>query len=119
MRFATPAIGVASHAGTLLSETKLALGVAYRSRAQLPPLRDAWWRGALGVARFGLQLAPLELARMPVAAVPLSPLGEVDELYEIWWSDGPMRTGTLGRVHYRSNPQLLFGCIALPEFSQD
>jgi enamine deaminase RidA (YjgF/YER057c/UK114 family) len=56
---------------------------------------------------------------MPVATVPLSPLGEVDELYEIWWSDGPMRTGTLGRVHYRSNPQLLFGCIALPEFSQD
>jgi enamine deaminase RidA (YjgF/YER057c/UK114 family) len=71
------------------------------------------------VAQYGLRLAPLVLARMPVATVALSPLGEVDELYEIWRSDGPMRTGMLGRVHYRSNPQLLFGCIALPELSQE
>jgi chorismate lyase / 3-hydroxybenzoate synthase len=117
--FATPAAGVASDSGAVLNESKLALGVEYRSRAQLPPMRDPWWRGTLGVARFGLHPAPLELARMAVANVPLSPLGGVDELYEIWRCDGPMRTGTLGRVRYRSSPQLLFGCIALPELSQE
>ena len=69
----------------------------------------------LGIAQFGLNLAPLDVAYVPIAAVPLSPLGEVDSLYEIWRADGPMQTGNMGAVHYRFNEQLLFGCIALPE----
>ena len=67
----------------------------------------------LGIAQFGLGLPPLDLAQVPVAAVPLSPFGEVDALYEIWRADGLMQMGNLGDVHYRFNGQLLFGCIAL------
>lgn len=97
----------------------MTLGVEYRYRAQLPPRTDRWWRGVLGVAQFALDLAPLDIPHVPVAAVPLSPLAEADALYEIWRADGSMQVGTFGCVHYRFNAQLLFGCIALPELPQE
>jgi chorismate lyase / 3-hydroxybenzoate synthase len=103
----------------VLSEAKLTLSVEYRSRAQLPPESDAWWFGVLGMAQFGLNLSPLDLAQVPVAAVPLSPCGDADALYEIWRADGPMQIGNCEDVQYRFNEQLLFGCIALPESSQE
>jgi len=102
-----------------LSKTKLTLGVEYRSRAQLPPKTDEWWLGVLGMAQFGLNLSPLDLAQVPFATVPLSPCGDADALYEIWRADGPMQMGSLGAVQYRSNEHLLFGCIALPEPPQE
>jgi chorismate lyase/3-hydroxybenzoate synthase len=75
--------------------------------------------GVLGIAQFGLNLAPLDLAHVPVAAVPLSPFGDVDALYEIWRADGSMQVGNFGAVHYRCNEQLLFGCITLPELPKE
>ncbi len=101
-----------------MSKLTATFGVEHRSRAQLPPKTDQWWSGVLGVAQFGLDLAPLDLANVPIAAVPLGPFGDFDALYEVWRADGSMQVGTLGRVHYRFNAHLLFGCISIPERSQ-
>lgn len=99
----------------MLNEARRAFGVEYRSRAQLPPVTDRWWRRALGVARFGHDPAPLEIAQIPVTAVPLHPLREAKALYEIWRAEGPMHVGSCGSVRYRANAQLLFGCITLAD----
>src|SRR5579862_7423909 len=99
----------------MLNEARRAFGVEYRSRAQLPPVTDRWWRRALGVARFGHDPAPLEIAQIPVTAVPLHPLREPQALYEIWRAEGPMHVGRCGSVRYRANAQLLFGCITLAD----
>jgi chorismate lyase / 3-hydroxybenzoate synthase len=101
-----------------LNDAKPAFGVEYRSRAQLPALADRWWHGALGVAQFGPDVAPLELAQVPIAVVPLSPLRDAGTLYEIWRADGPMHVGNCGRVKYRATAQLLFGCISVPDRPQ-
>ena len=102
-----------------MSKFTATFGVEHRSRAQLPQNTDHWWAGVLGVAQFGLDLAPLDLTNIPVAAVALCPFGDTDALYEIWRADGSMQAGTLGRVHYRCNAHLLFGCISIPESSQE
>ena len=102
-------------AGAILSDGRPTLGVEYLSRAQLPATTDEWWLGVLGVAQFGLNPSPLGLTQVPVAAVPLSPYGGADAVYEVWRADGPMRAGKFGTVRYRCNEQLLFGCIALAE----
>lgn len=104
--------------GAILSKGKPALGVEYLSRTQLPSTTDEWWLGVLGVAQFGLNLPPLDLTQVPVAAVPLSPYGCADAVYEVWRADGSMQAGNFGTVRYRCNEQLLFGCIALAEPSQ-
>lgn len=94
-------------------------GVEYRSRAQLPSTTHHWWRGVLGVAQFGLDSRSLGLLSVPLAAVPLRTCGDNEALYEVWRADGSMQTGVLGRVRYRCNSDLLFGCISLPEPRQD
>lgn len=101
--------------GAVLSKAALALSVEYRSRAQLPAETDRWWDEVLGVAHFGPDPAPLAVARIPVAAVPLTPLSEAGALCEIWRGEGTMQVGGLGAVQYRASEQLLFGCIELPE----
>ncbi len=78
-------------------------------------MADRWWLGVLGIAQFGHESAPLDLAQIPVAAVPLSPLGEREVLCEIWRADAPMQARNFGAVHCRFNEQLLFGCISIPE----
>ncbi len=94
-------------------------GVEYRSRAQLPSTTHHWWRGVLGVAQFGQDSRSLDLLNVPLAAVPLRTCGDNQALYEVWRADGSMQTGALGRVRYRCNSHLLFGCISLPEAPQD
>ena len=98
-----------------MSNTALSLRVEYRSRTQLPANSDPWWQGVLGMAQFGHHTPPHAVAGVPIAAVPLSPLGAHAVLYEIWHAEGPMQVGNAGEVRYRCNGQVLFGCISLPE----
>ncbi len=71
----------------------------------------------MGMAQFGRDSTPLDLDQVPVAAVPLSPLGGPETLYEIWRTDAPLQSGQFGAVYCRYNDQLLFGCISQPEQS--
>ena len=99
--------------------SRTTLGVEYLSRSQLPSLSDRWWQDALGVAQFGQKLAPLQLAHLPTAAVPLCPLGECETLYEIWRADGPMHVGRCMLLSYRATAQLLLGCIPIAESGEE
>ena len=110
---------VFGHVGSALNPVKPALAVEYRSRAQLPPPRDRWWHGALGVAQFGRDIAPPDLSHLPLAAVPLKSLNESGALYEIWRADGPAHVGRCGQVNYRATAQLMFGCITVPAPAQN
>ena len=98
-----------------MSNAAPTLGVEYRSRTQLPPMADRWWLGVLGIAQFGPDPAPLELAQIPVAAVPLSTLGGREVLYEIWRAEAPIQAANFGAVRCRFNDQMLFGCLSIPE----
>jgi chorismate lyase / 3-hydroxybenzoate synthase len=70
----------------------------------------------LGVATFDDAHAPaLAAIDIPIAAVRTPPLGDRENVCEIWRTPGQAASGRHGAVHYRHGEQVLFGCIAAPE----
>lgn len=72
----------------------------------------------MGIAAFDPTLPEYpdsEDAAVPVAAVHTPLLGAGGSLYEVWRSQHPVDSGSYGRVRYARTPEVLFGCIAVPE----
>ena len=79
-------------------------------------LRDAAARqDVLGIALFAATPPEFEDHEVPIAFVATPPLGPLPAVAEVWRAPGPFRFGQLGPVRYRSNHQLLFGCLSLRE----
>lgn len=90
-------------------------GVEFRAYEQLPMIGDSWWENVLGVAQFGRPPPDAVPLPVPSVTVALPPLAEQPCTCEIWRAPGPMHSGQIGAVRYRSTEQLLFGCIVAPE----
>ena len=77
--------------------------------------RDAGLHPAtLGAVRFGsaaAQSTALEIAT-PV-------LGQTGDALELWHTDQPVHTGTLGLLHYAMTDDVLFGAICIPDTDSD
>ncbi len=100
------------------------LQLEYLSCGELAAQSASWWRTVLGVV--GFEKPPqLALAQVPITASMTPPLGDTDDLCEVWrvagGQDVELSTGSLrqGRVHYRYCGELLFGSITVDEKSLD
>ncbi|MBC7681867.1 MAG: hypothetical protein H7172_06000, partial [Ferruginibacter sp.] len=87
--------------GTLLS-------LQYLSRSAGPHT------AALGVLRFGTA-AP----QTPALEIATPVLGQAGDVLELWQTGQPMRTGTLGLLHYAMTDDVLFGAICIPDTDSD
>jgi chorismate lyase / 3-hydroxybenzoate synthase len=87
------------------------LNLAYVSRAEEAP----GWDDVLGMAIFSGSPLLTAAAGVPVAQVNTPILAASAHRYEIWSSGRPAESGQQGRVRFRRTPEMLFGCIALPE----
>jgi chorismate lyase / 3-hydroxybenzoate synthase len=87
------------------------LHLAYVSRAEEAP----GWDDVLGIATFSGSPLLSAAAGVPVAQVNTPILAASAHQYEIWSSGRPAESGQHGRVRFRRTPEMLFGCIALPE----
>src|SRR2546421_10195217 len=54
-------------------------------------------------------------AEIPIAQVSTPVLPGSGQVYEVWRCDTPATSGQRQRVRFRSNSDMLFGCIALTE----
>jgi enamine deaminase RidA (YjgF/YER057c/UK114 family) len=75
----------------------------------------AWWGTVLGVGVFGAGRAagiPDGVPRVNVGTPRLDAAGGV---CEVWRAAAPLRAGSTGRLSYRCNEQVMFGCIELDE----
>jgi chorismate lyase/3-hydroxybenzoate synthase len=97
----------------LFLSTKNAVSFMPLSLQYLP--RDAGpYPAALAAVRFGRatpQTSALEIATPA--------LGQSGDILELWHTDQPVRTGTLGLLHYAMTDDLLFGAICIPESDSD
>ncbi|HXQ31945.1 MAG TPA: hypothetical protein VN790_08295 [Steroidobacteraceae bacterium] len=93
------------------------LGVEYLSPDALAGCRARGWQDVLGVALFCTDATALDAPGVPVARILMRPLGSEPVVCEVWRAKGPLATGTVGRVQYRANDEVLFGCVTLPEQS--
>ena len=69
---------------------------------------------ALGAVQFGGTPQPDGALQI---ATPV--LGQAAEALELWHTDQPVRTGTLGLLHYAMSDDLLFGAICIPDTDSD
>jgi chorismate lyase / 3-hydroxybenzoate synthase len=93
--------------------SNLALKVDYHPLTAQGPER---WDGVLGVAAFdGRPPRALSSSDIPVAEVRTPVLGSTDTLCEIWRTQRPVESGQHGRVRYRHDGRILFGCISVEE----
>ena len=84
------------------------LSLQYLSRSAEPH------PAALGGVCFG------SAAPQPVALEIATPvLGQAENLLELWHTDQPVRTGTLGLLHYAMTDDVLFGTICIPDTDSD
>ena len=74
-----------------------------------------WWRRALGVVRFGDARPPCCPDAVPQMLVRTPPLDEGSARCDVWLAGADVCDGTHGRVRYRRDDGLLFGCIELDE----
>jgi chorismate lyase / 3-hydroxybenzoate synthase len=77
----------------------------------------AGWNDVLGLATFN-GTAPSGApghGEIPVAHVSTQVLASAPEVCEVWRCGQPARSGRHGRVQFRRTPDMLFGCIAVPE----
>ena len=82
----------------------------------LAEYQAARWRDVLGVATFnGAADSPTAAAEIPVAQVSTPVLPGSGQVYEVWRCDTPATSGQRQRVRFRSNSDMLFGCIAVTE----
>ena len=78
--------------------------------------RTARWGDVLGVATFnGAADSPSAAAEIPVAQVSTPVLPGTGHVCEVWRCDTPATSGRRERVRFRSNSDMLFGCIAVTE----
>jgi chorismate lyase / 3-hydroxybenzoate synthase len=95
-----------------------ALRLEYVARDRLGSRPAPWWRNVLGVV--GFDCAPAVGGRAPIATTMTPMLGSDTELCEVWRvgdaeSPNPLTSALLGRVHYRFNEDLVFGCLSIDE----
>ena len=82
----------------------------------LAEYQAARWRDVLGVATFnGAADSPTAAAEIPVAQVSTPVLPGTGHVCEVWRCDTPATSGRRERVRFRSNSDMLFGCIAVTE----
>jgi enamine deaminase RidA (YjgF/YER057c/UK114 family) len=93
------------------------LGVEYLSPDELAACRARGWQDVLGIALYSAQATALDAPGVPVVPILMRPLGSQSVVCEVWRANGPLTAGTVGRVRYRTNDAVLFGCIMLPEAS--
>ena len=78
--------------------------------------QSAGWADVLGVATFNGPPAPAPgSGEIPVAEVNTPLLLGTADVYEVWRSGQPAKSGQRNRVRFRRSENLLFGCIALAE----
>lgn len=92
----------------------------YLTLDQLKNRQRRQYQDTLGIAVFaatasGLQMPDLQMPELPIAVVPTPPLGTASAVAEIWRAPGSLQSGQSGPIHYRTNKQMLFGCLALAE----
>jgi len=89
------------------------LHLDYVSAAEYQAAR---WGDVLGVATFnGAADSPSAAAETPVAQVSTPVLPGTGHVCEVWRCDTPATSGRRERVRFRSNSDMLFGCIAVTE----
>jgi enamine deaminase RidA (YjgF/YER057c/UK114 family) len=84
----------------------------------LAEFEAARWADVLGVATFdGTPPASsmTDPGSIPVARVNTPLLTDETHVYEVWRCGGMAASGQHDRVRFRRTPDLLFGCITLPE----
>jgi len=94
-----------------------ALRLDYLPQALLESQPSPWWRNVLGVV--GFARPPALRGRVPIAAT-MTPTLDGGDLCEVWRvadarSQFSLGSAQLGRVHYRSCDDLLFGCLSIEE----
>jgi chorismate lyase / 3-hydroxybenzoate synthase len=75
------------------------------------------WNDVLGIATFD-GASPLRVpghGEIPVAHVGTQVLASAPEVCEVWRCGQAAQSGRHGRVRFRRTPDMLFGCIAVPE----
>jgi enamine deaminase RidA (YjgF/YER057c/UK114 family) len=95
-----------------------ALRLEYVASDRLGSRPAPWWRNVLGVV--GFDHPPAVGGRAPIATTMTPMLGGNAGLCEVWRvgdaeSADPLASAQLGRVHYRFNEDLLFGCLSIAE----
>src|SRR5579862_4557857 len=77
----------------------------------------ARWGDVLGVATFNGAAVepPTGLAAVPIAQVNTPLLPPAMHVCEVWRHEESAESGDFGRVRFRRSPELLFGCLAVPE----
>ena len=94
-----------------------AFEVQYLGLPELAGRAESWWDDVLGVAHFSSSPAGQSFGSVPVAEVLISPLGGPAGVCEVWRTPGPLRSGRVGKVHYRAGRHLLFGYVTVPEIA--
>jgi chorismate lyase/3-hydroxybenzoate synthase len=95
-----------------------ALRLEYVARDRLESRPVSWWRSVLGVV--GFERPPDVDGRAPIAMTMTPMLGSNTDLCEVWrlgdaHGQDALTSGRLGRVHYRFNDEVMFGCLSIDE----
>jgi chorismate lyase / 3-hydroxybenzoate synthase len=95
-----------------------ALRLEYVARDRLESRPMSWWRNVLGVV--GFERPPAVPAGAPIAMTLTPMLGGHTDLCEVWRlgdadAHAPLSSGRLGRMQYRFNEEVLFGCLSIDE----
>lgn len=69
----------------------------------------------LGVAAFAPARPAFVSGDLPLAWVATPPLGGAPALCELWGARGPITAGRTGLVQYRTDGEVVFGCVSLGE----
>ena len=96
------------------------LRVDYLSLDQLADFHAAGWRDVLGVVDYDrattIALDAVPSAHLAFEALPVTPVGAAPP-FEVWRASGSLRSGTHGRVRYRTANGLLFGGLSIEEIA--
>ena len=94
------------------------LRVEYLPLDQLAKFHAAGWQDVLGVVDYDrattVALDAVPSAHLAFEALPVAPVGAAPP-FEVWRATGSLRSGTHGRVRYRTANGLLFGGLSIAE----
>ena len=68
---------------------------------------------------FGSAVRAPASAQTPALEITTPALGQTGDTLELWHTDLPVRTGTLGLLHYAMTDDVLFGAICIPDTDSD
>ena len=91
------------------------LSLAFMPPEALAGRSAAWWETVLGVGVFGATRVVGIPDGVPRASVATPRLDAAGAVCEVWRAAAPLRAGAAGRLHYRCNEQMMFGCLELDE----